>query len=388
MNEDTTTITRDRAITLINDSIENFTTYYDSYCCDNRDSLSDEERELYQEMSEVTGILRNDADYANDLKIMPLEHLTQFLYMCKEMVENNDLFTKYSYPKGNIVIVENQEKKSYEKGWIIVLKDDKPIKIINNSGMDIIFVNSQGTITNTVKYESGSYTEFFGKNIGLSKAEANSLFIKANYTWTSGKMVGGYKAFDLQGKEIEPTIDGNAIEVKKEVTEALKQKTGGSSIVSSKISNRIPQNDLRPSKPNGPCLFIALLAAAEEKIGQAFTLNEMNRIKKNCSKKDAKYIGNEEDEFFVNKQAQVIKAALTFKGYKNATVTWSSPRKSTVSGNSDYTIRFIKSKEHFQLGDKDGNLLWEPYKYNNPANAYTGKADGFNEITISLGAKE
>ena len=109
MSEDTTTITRDRAITLINDSIENFATYYDSYCCDNRDSLSDEERELYQEMSEVTYILRNDADYANDLKIMPLEHLTQFLYMCKEMVENNDLFTKNSYPKGNILIVENQE---------------------------------------------------------------------------------------------------------------------------------------------------------------------------------------------------------------------------------------------------------------------------------------
>lgn len=108
MSEDTTTITRDRAITLINDSIENFATYYDSYCCDNRDSLSDEERELYQEMSEVTYILRNDADYANDLKIMPLEHLTQFLYMCKEMVENNDLFTKYSYPKGNILIVENE----------------------------------------------------------------------------------------------------------------------------------------------------------------------------------------------------------------------------------------------------------------------------------------
>ena len=388
MSEETTTITRDRAITLINDSIENFATYFDSYCCDNRDSLSDEDRQLYHEMSEVTGILRNDADYANDLKIMPLEHLKQFLYMCKEMVENNDLFTKNSYPKGNIVIVENQEKKSYEKGWIIVLKDDKPVKIINNSGMDIIFVNSQGTITNTVKYESGSYTEFFGKNIGLSKAEANSLFIKANYTWTSGKMVGGYKAFDLQGKEIEPTIDGNAIEVKKEVTGALKQKTGGSSIVSSKISNRIPQNDLRPSRPNGPCLFRALLAAVEEKIEQAFTLNEMNKIKKNCSKKDAKYIGNEEDEFFVNKHAQVIKAALTFKGYKNATVTWSSPRKSTVSGNSDYTIRFIKSKGHFQLGDKDGNLLWEPYKYNNPANAYTGKADGFNEITISLGAKE
>ena len=270
--------------------------------------------------NEVTGILRNDDDYANDLKIMPLKDLKEFLYMCKEMVENNDLLAKTFYPKGDIVIVENNEKKTYEKGWIIVLKNDKPIKIINNLGMDIIFVNNQGAISNTVKYESGSYTEFFGKNIGLSKSEANSLFIKANYTWTSGKMVGGYKAFDLKGKEIEPTIDGNAIEVKKEVIEAPKQKAGCSSIVSSKIFNRIPQNDLRPSNPNGPCLFRALLAAVEEKIGQAFTLNDMNKIKKNCSKEDSKYIGNEEEEFFVNNHAKVIKAALTFKGYKNATV--------------------------------------------------------------------
>lgn len=108
MSEETTTITRERAITLINDSIENFATYFDSYCCDNPDSITDEDKELYEEMSQVTNILRNDADYANDLKIMPLEHLTQFLYMCKEMVENNDLFTKNSYPKGNILIVENE----------------------------------------------------------------------------------------------------------------------------------------------------------------------------------------------------------------------------------------------------------------------------------------
>ena len=59
--------------------------------------------------NEVTGILRNDADYANDLKIMPLKDLKEFLYMCKEMVENNDLLAKTFYPKGDIVIVENQE---------------------------------------------------------------------------------------------------------------------------------------------------------------------------------------------------------------------------------------------------------------------------------------
>ena len=40
---------------------------------------------------------------------MPLKDLKEFLYMCKEMVENNDLLTKIFYPKGNIVIVEDQE---------------------------------------------------------------------------------------------------------------------------------------------------------------------------------------------------------------------------------------------------------------------------------------
>ena len=40
---------------------------------------------------------------------MPLKDLKEFLYMCKEMVENNDLLAKTFYPKGDIVIVENQE---------------------------------------------------------------------------------------------------------------------------------------------------------------------------------------------------------------------------------------------------------------------------------------
>ena len=155
----------------------------------------------------------------------------------------------------------------------------------------------------------------------------------------------------------------------------------------SRVSNRIPQNDLRPDKPNGPCLFRALLAAVEEKISQAFPLQEIKKIEKICSKKENNYIGNEEDEFFVNKHSSVIKTALSQKGYNNAVVVWNSQRKVIVSGNADYTIRYIKSKKHFQLGDKNGNLLWEPYKYNNPDNAYKYKADGFNEITISLGGK-
>ena len=109
MGEETTTITRSKAITLINDSIENFFTYYDSYCCESRDAISEDEKKLHEELCDVIYILRNDADYANDLKIMPLKNLKEFLCMCKEMVENNDLLAKTFYPKGDIVIVENQE---------------------------------------------------------------------------------------------------------------------------------------------------------------------------------------------------------------------------------------------------------------------------------------
>ena len=109
MGEETTTITRSKAITLINDSIENFFTYYDSYCCENLDAISEDEKKLHEELCDVIYILRNDDDYKNDLKIMPLKDLKEFLYMCKEMVENNDLLAKTFYPKGDIVIVENQE---------------------------------------------------------------------------------------------------------------------------------------------------------------------------------------------------------------------------------------------------------------------------------------
>jgi len=109
MGEETTTITRSKAITLINDSIENFFTYYDSYCCENRDAISEDEKKLHEELCDVIYILRNDDDYKNDLKIMPLKDLKDFLYMCKEMVENNDLLAKTFYPKEDIVIVENQE---------------------------------------------------------------------------------------------------------------------------------------------------------------------------------------------------------------------------------------------------------------------------------------
>ena len=69
-------------------------------------------------------------------------------------------------------------------------------------------------------------------------------------------------------------------------------------------------------------------------------------------------------------------------GYQNAKVTIGTRGKST--GTADYTIRFIQSKGHFQLGTSLGDLLYEPYQYNNPANSFTGKASALQDITINL----
>ena len=113
MDEKSATITRSRAIELINASIDNFATFYDSYCHDNKGNLSQEEIELYEQMNEAVYIVRTDKNYRNDLENMPREDLTEFLLSCKEMAENHDLTIKFSYPKGKILIVENESSNKF-----------------------------------------------------------------------------------------------------------------------------------------------------------------------------------------------------------------------------------------------------------------------------------
>ncbi|MBQ8678990.1 MAG: hypothetical protein IJ530_04420 [Treponema sp.] len=105
-------LTRDRAINLINDAISRFTILYDGYCNNNWKHLTDEEREFYDQMYEVISILRDDEDYKHDLKNMPLADLKAFLLMCKEMLEHNSLSLKSKFPKGDFEIVEDEEPKT------------------------------------------------------------------------------------------------------------------------------------------------------------------------------------------------------------------------------------------------------------------------------------
>lgn len=115
MGETVETITRSRAIKLINDSIDNYSIFYEGYCCNNRKSLTAEDFSFYDEMHEALRIMRTGEDYKNDLKNMPLEDLLEFLLMCKTLVENNDLSERFYYPKGNFEIIEDANPKSQRK---------------------------------------------------------------------------------------------------------------------------------------------------------------------------------------------------------------------------------------------------------------------------------
>ena len=121
MSEETAVITRSKAISLINNSIEKFATYYDGYCSLNKENLTEEENVLCQQTGEVVYILRNDKNYRRDLEQMPLEDLTDFFLSCKEMVNFHDLLEKFSFPKEQVMIVEDTNinpeliEKSLEK---------------------------------------------------------------------------------------------------------------------------------------------------------------------------------------------------------------------------------------------------------------------------------
>ena len=146
-------------------------------------------------------------------------------------------------------------------------------------------------------------------------------------------------------------------------------------------NHRISQNELRPEKPNGPCFFRSLQAAAEEKVGKNLSLEQIKASGERLHQ--AGVIGKNNKEFYyVNEPKKVLEDATKMLGYPNAKVTIGTRGKST--GTADYTIRFIQSKGHFQLGTSLGDLLYEPYQYSNPANSFTGKASELQDITINL----
>ena len=105
-------LTRSRAINLINGSIDSFMFSHACYCTSNMESLSEDDIELYDQMHEVISILNDDEDYRHDLETMPLEDLKEFLLMCRKMADNNNLSLKSEFPQGNFEIVEDEKTET------------------------------------------------------------------------------------------------------------------------------------------------------------------------------------------------------------------------------------------------------------------------------------
>ena len=105
-------LTRSGAINLINDSIDNFMFSHACYCTSNMESLTEEDKELYEQMHEVITILHEDKDYKHDLEIMHPRDLKEFLLMCKKMADNNNLSLKSKFPQGDFEILEDRKAEN------------------------------------------------------------------------------------------------------------------------------------------------------------------------------------------------------------------------------------------------------------------------------------
>lgn len=127
--------------------------------------------------------------------------------------------------------------------------------------------------------------------------------------------------------------------------------------------------------------FQIITSCSRRKVGRNLSLEQIKASGERLHKAEA--IGKNNKEFYyVNNLKAVIEDATKMFGYPNAKVMVGERGKST--GTADYTIRYIESKGHFQLGTSSGELLYEPYQYNNPANSFTGEATALQDITIDL----
>jgi hypothetical protein len=202
--------------------------------------------------------------------------------------------------------------------------------------------------------------------VHVEKAAENN---QAKYTDLDGMVGGELITFSMDSEKAVPCLAEFELDM--------------SPVIQS--NERVDQNQLRPENPNGPCLFRSLLAAAEEKAGRNLTLNQI--IDSALTLKASNAIGDADEYYFVNDPTAVTKEGLKTLGYPDAIVTVGNT-SSSPSRNGDFTIRYIASKGHFQLGDSKGNLLWEPYTYKIPSNAFTGKASSFRDVTINLQGKQ
>jgi hypothetical protein len=123
---------------------------------------------------------------------------------------------------------------------------------------------------------------------------------------------------------------------------------------------------------SGLCYYNSLVGAAEEKAGINLTRTQKNELFDTLSKGDNPAV--ESGSGLVNNSNRVISAALSKLGLSDklsATVYNEKPEE--ISSYKIEDILIIRQFEnHFNLGNSNWRFIWEPPKYNNPANIKRG----------------
>jgi hypothetical protein len=111
-------------------------------------------------------------------------------------------------------------------------------------------------------------------------------------------------------------------------------------------------------------------------------VEEIEKINASAIKLEEDGSININNDCFVNNPTAVVEDALERLGFTKINVIIGNTSK-VIEGEVNFTIRYIASKGHFQLGDENGDLIWDPYKYNNSENAYTGTYSSIRSIKIA-----
>ena len=197
-------LTRSSAINLINGSIDSFMFSHACYCTSNMESLTEEDKELYDQMHEVISILNDDEDYRHDLETMPLEDLKEFLLMCRKMADNNNLSLKSEFPQGNFEIVEDEPEKTETE-----LNPDKIENVISETFDSEVKLNEITYFINN--YKSVANWEYNGHGSFIAKKNAT--------LWELGGIYWN-KLFELPENPNLIQI-GDEIKLKKEVIDTI-----------------------------------------------------------------------------------------------------------------------------------------------------------------------
>ncbi len=141
---------------------------------------------------------------------------------------------------------------------------------------------------------------------------------------------------------------------------------------------RIKQQDIKFPEPQGPCFFLALEAAAQEKAGKNLNYNQTYAAKKHLIA-----IGAMNSNYYVKDPKAVVEDALNRLDYHYSSVSVSDYQEEVGDEKPDYTIRNVLGGSHYQVGNSNGDFLWEPYRYNSEKNADKGKPVRIREVNIT-----